>query len=193
MNDIMVSDVVVAHNVNFDRKMIISELIRLLPNEKVNNQIKKMMTNKFFECTMVKTKPICNIQKRYDYISKKTGKSGFFYKTKSPKLIESYEYFFGYKPNPEMLHDAIMDVVICLRVYCICLENGFDICGKNKDITGMIMKISPPHYKCPNNKSISSIIKQISIKNEMKVKNIKNTKKNTSPITHKKTRKQKYY
>jgi hypothetical protein len=48
-----------------------------------------------------------------------------------------------------MLHDALIDTIITLRVYCISLKKkAFDINHTNKPITSYINKISP--IKCKN-------------------------------------------
>jgi hypothetical protein len=93
---------------------------------------------------------MCKLKKRYEYRDKKTGKQKYFYKIKSPKLIEAYKHFFGYEPNPQAMHDAIIDAVICLRVFFISLPKNkrLDVCGTNPIITDYIMKISPPGYSC---------------------------------------------
>jgi DNA polymerase III epsilon subunit-like protein len=147
MNDIMDPDVVtvIGHNVQFDRKMIIAELLRLnnsTIDEKTEKHLQFLMTNKNFTCTMDVSAPICNIQIAVNYKDKKTGEDKVFYKVKSPKLIESYQYYFGYSPDGDALHDALIDVILCLRVYMKYKYNE-DICGKNDIITEYIKKISP--------------------------------------------------
>ena len=150
MDDIMKPDVVtvVGHNVQFDRKMIIAELLRL--DKKIEQPLKFLMNNKNFTCSMVVTAPICNIQIAVNYKDKKTGEDKVFYKVKSPKLIESYQYYFGYSPDGDALHDALIDVILCLRVYMKYKYNE-DICGKNEIITEYIRKISPDGYVCNEN------------------------------------------
>jgi len=93
------------------------------------------------------TAPICNIQIAVNYKDKKTGEDKVFYKVKSPKLIESYQYYFGYSPDGDALHDALIDVILCLRVF-IKYKYNEDICGKNEIITEYIKKISPEGYVC---------------------------------------------
>jgi DNA polymerase III epsilon subunit-like protein len=182
MSDIMKADVVVAHNVQFDRKMIIAELTRLQNKNKLP-QIKEMMDESHFECTMENTKTICKIKKKYEYIDKKTGKQKFFYKIKNPKLIEAYQHFFGYEPNPDAMHDAIIDAVICLRVYCISLAKNkrFDICGTNSLLTDYILKISPPGYECCNKKD-QKIIRTYQSKTKKHRKNKKQNFKTRKSI-----------
>jgi DNA polymerase III epsilon subunit-like protein len=159
MHDIMNPDVkyVVGHNVQFDRKMIIAELLKLknkltkigeLPD--MVSYLEFMMdTNKNkFACTMEETILICNILREIKYKDKKTGEDKVFFKPKSPKLIESYFHYFGYYPNGEALHDAIIDVILCLRVF-MKYKYDIDVCGLNNIITDYIIKISPDGYVCP--------------------------------------------
>jgi DNA polymerase III epsilon subunit-like protein len=152
MNDIMDPDVVtvVGHNVQFDRKAVISELLRLSGanvGAETEKQLQFLMNNKKFACSMEVTAPICNIQIAVNYKDKKTGEDKVFYKVKSPKLIESYQYYFGYSPDGHVLHDALIDVILCLRVF-IKYKYNKDICGKNEMITEYIKKISPEGYVC---------------------------------------------
>jgi DNA polymerase III epsilon subunit-like protein len=156
MDDIMKSDVkiVVAHNVRFDRKMIVAELLRLKKepiSPEIEKQLQFLMDHKKFICTMDATAPVCNIQMAVHYKDKKTGEDKVFYKVKSPRLIESYQYYFGYQPSGEALHDAIIDVIICLRVF-IKYKYNEDVCGKNEVVTDYIKKISPEGYVCKSDK-----------------------------------------
>ena len=152
MNDIMDPEVVtvVGHNVQFDRKMIIAEILSMNSGDltkKTEKQLQFLMNNKKFTCSMEVTAPICNIQIAVNYKDKKTGEDKVFYKVKSPKLIESYQYYFGYSPDGDALHDALIDVILCLRVF-IKYKYNEDICGKNEVITEYIKRISPEGYVC---------------------------------------------
>ena len=137
LQDFEKADVIVGHSVAFDRQMIISELLRLKDSTENTDAILKMMDNKKFHCTMERTKKRCNL-----LIDKKG-----IQQLKLPKLIESYEHFFGYKPDPKLLHNAIIDVVVCLRVYCMTFEPKLDVYKTNREITKYIDLISPYHYK----------------------------------------------
>ena len=116
LKDIKQANIIVGHNVQFDRKMIVSELLRLSKENHIS-QIIDMMNDDNFECTMIKTTHLCKLKRKIEYKDKITGEQKFFYKLKSPKLTEAYEYFFGYAPVREALHDALVDTIICLRVY----------------------------------------------------------------------------
>jgi hypothetical protein len=43
------------------------------------------------------------------------------------------------------MHNAIYDVVVCLRVYCMSFPAGeaFDVCNHNEEIRDYILKVSP--------------------------------------------------
>jgi DNA polymerase III epsilon subunit-like protein len=137
MKDFEKSDIVVGHSIDFDKRMILAELMRL----KQADQFNKVLENLKFICTMNKTIDICKIEMTSMY-----GRKYF----KFPKLIEAYEKFFGYKPNAEAMHNALVDVVACLRIFCKLGEPvNFDICGTNDAITKIINSISPPELQCP--------------------------------------------
>jgi DNA polymerase III epsilon subunit-like protein len=153
VNDIMKPDVIaiVGHNIQFDRKMIVAELLRLknlnIIDSYTEKQLQFLMNNQNFVCTMDATAPVCNIQIAVNYKDKKTGMDKVFYKVKSPKLIESYQYYFGYLPDSNALHDSLIDVILCLRVF-MKYKYDIDVCGKNTIITEYIKKISPENYGC---------------------------------------------
>jgi DNA polymerase-3 subunit alpha len=109
------ADCVVAHNMEFDRKMIQIELLR-------NNLMFRMPmfhpeSRKREECTMVMSLKLCNI-----VLMNKWGKPY----TKNPKLSETYHHLFGIVP--EQLHNAIMDTIYCLRCY-LKMQHGIEIPG----------------------------------------------------------------
>lgn len=123
-------DVVVAHNIRFDRAVIISELARM--------GMYQMLCAKEY-CTMLATQPIlCLPQSR-----------GNGYKW--PKLSEAYEYFFG-EPLLDA-HDALTDVRACARIYKHLMTVGMipqvsapqpTSCAVHSDCVKMIPKQSDP-------------------------------------------------
>lgn len=144
MDDFNEADIVVGHNVDFDRRMIVAELLRL-SKEKNMPHIKEIMKDENFECTQEITTPICNLKVKLQYVDPETKIPKYIYKIKSTKLIEAYEHYFGYRPAGEHMHDAIIDVVVCLRVYGMSFPGGqaFDVCNTNSKIKDMILKVSP--------------------------------------------------
>ena len=92
---------IVAHNLEFDKNMILVELYRA------------RMFNTIFPpleyCTMKHGTPICKLVKVWD-----DGSTSF----KFPKLVELYYALFGPDaPPPEGLHNAKVDVELCLKCY----------------------------------------------------------------------------
>ena len=154
------ADIVVGHHVIYDRKIVIAELLRL-SEKKDSPQIQYMMDNNNFECTMTNTKNICNLKYR-----DKNGK----YKIKRPKLLEAYKHFFGNTLNAKKLHNALVDAVICLRVFCK-YKYSIDICGKNPIITNYIKQIS---HKLKKEKTFKKL--KISKKSKRKKKTRKSRK-----------------
>jgi len=137
MNDFNNSEYIVGHNVDFDKKMILAELKRLNRKEDFEN----LLTKNNFACTLIKTINICKIEG-----VNKLGKKYI----KFPKLTESYQQLFGYAPTKEALHNAIIDVIICLRIfYKLGDPIDMDICGTNVEITKLINSISPQEYQYP--------------------------------------------
>jgi len=166
LKDVKEADTIVGHNVAFDRKMIVAELLRLTKNSE-DPDIIEMMTDKKFKCTQEITRPMCKLENRNTNTNTNTNgqnKKGY-YKFKTPKLIEAYEHFFGCAPKQELLHDALIDAIICLRVYCISLKTDpLDINHTNKTITSYIKKITPT--RCAN----KSITKKKGILKTMKTR-----------------------
>lgn len=110
----IMSDSIVAHNMDFDSKMISIECLR--NSELLSDQfplITKMFDknyNMFYcidvECTMRMSVDLCNIHIPSAY--------GGSYK-KFPTLAELYRKLFGEVPGN--LHNSMMDVLVCLRCY----------------------------------------------------------------------------
>jgi DNA polymerase-3 subunit epsilon len=144
MVDFKEADIVVGHNVDFDRRMIIAEFIRLSKDLNMPH-IREIMKDENFECTQEITTPICNLKTKFEYIDPETGIPKYVYRIKTTKLIEAYEHYFGYKPDSQYMHDAIIDVAVCLRVYGMSFPDGdaFDVCGTNDKIKELILKVSP--------------------------------------------------
>lgn len=182
MEDLKNADIVVGHNVDFDRKMVIAELLRM------HEQADIMMDERKFACTMVDTTEICKLQIKIDYKDKKTGELKSFYKIKSPKLTEAYKHYFGHEPKQEALHDAIADVVLCLRIF-VKYKYDKDVCGTNGKITHRIMKLSPEGYSCPDLEG--QLVEEemdVEDKEQQPVLKLKRRKRNKSKKSSKKRR-----
>ncbi len=95
------ADIVVAHNMSFDKRMLLVEYIRT-NTPGFGKEIKPK-----YHCTMKSGADLCRIETK--------GKNGDIY-FKYPKLSELYYFLFGEEACG--LHDAIADVLICLRCFC---------------------------------------------------------------------------
>lgn len=103
------ANVVTGHNVAFDMNMLIAECTRTNLNEFFDELIHSKAMNKVY-CTACKATNLMKIC--YPYNCKKI--PPIF---KTPRLNEAYYRMFGYAPNESALHNALIDVVACLRVF----------------------------------------------------------------------------
>ena len=118
------ADCIVAHNLDFDKNMIMVECLR----NKITHNFLKHTKQTLEYCTMKNSVDLCKI-KAYN-------NSGNEY-YKYPKLSELYKYIFGYIPDG--LHNSIIDVLLCLRCYGI-ITKGLDYCIKSSDINTLFEK-----------------------------------------------------
>ena len=137
VEDARMCDCIVGHNIDFDIKMVLAELKRV----NMDSEFIEFLSSDNFVCTMMKMINVCKIE-----ALTKFGKKYF----KFPKLKEAYKTLFGYEPSGPSLHNAIIDVVVCLRVFCKLGDPvDIDVCGTNDEITTFINSISPPEFQCP--------------------------------------------
>jgi DNA polymerase III epsilon subunit-like protein len=108
-------NLIVGHNISFDKRIIIVECIR--------RNIKFNWKNVF--CTMKNSVELCQIEK-------KNSNNEIYYKY--PTLNELHYYLFN--TNPTNLHDAFVDIIICLRCYCKMLYDK-DIFKNNNEIKNL--------------------------------------------------------
>jgi DNA polymerase III epsilon subunit-like protein len=143
MKDFEKADVIVAHNLNFDRNMLLAEMDRLRTRpgfEVFEEYIQNLYANKKEFCTGKFGADVCQIS-----AVNKMGKEYY----KMPKLNALYTHLFGYAPDESKLHDALMDVVICMRCFYK-IRYDLDLCQQDLDptIAGYIEIMSPDGYKC---------------------------------------------
>lgn len=99
LNDV---DIVVAHNLTFDKNMIMVECVR---HKIIQNFTKNNLKRKEY-CTMKNSIKLCKIERE--------GRNGNMY-YKYPKLEELHKQLFDTVPNG--LHNSMIDVLACLRCY----------------------------------------------------------------------------
>lgn len=110
------SDVVVGHNISFDKRMIMVECGR----NNIYHRFNKKGVKKTEYCTMKNSVDICKIEK-----TTQNGETYFKY----PTLSELYYYLFG--EVPVNAHNSFVDVLLCLRCY-VKLNNGSDLMITNE-------------------------------------------------------------
>jgi len=104
--------IIVAHNIDFDKEMVLAELARLKSDNPVFLDEYNHTHKIDLYCTMRASTNVCNLMRESP--SKYPGGKPYQYK-KAPKLSELYEFLFG--ETPKHLHNAIVDVSICLRCF----------------------------------------------------------------------------
>ena len=117
------ADVLIAHNLDFDKKLLMAECAR-------NKMRHEFYNNKGYYCTMKKSVDLCKIEAT----NSKTGEKYFRY----PRL--SYLHEFLFETTPLGTHDAMVDILICFRCYYK-MVYSIDVAYKNRQIGGMISKM----------------------------------------------------
>ena len=108
------ADMLMAHNLSFDKRMLIVEHIRCKNRAKNTRQYSlkneslyfPMEKDKHYYCTMKEGTRLCNI--------KAIGKDGEEY-TKYPTLSQLHQQLFGSLPNQNAIHNSLVDVRLCLK------------------------------------------------------------------------------
>lgn len=120
-NDIKIADMLIAHNISFDKRMCMVESIRLSKKQYfTTNGIRKPEY-----CTMKETKEFCNIEK--------INMKGEAY-AKYPTLVELHNKLFGVEPKGA--HNSMIDVLICLRCH-LYFTKKIDIIKMDADLGKM--------------------------------------------------------
>jgi DNA polymerase III epsilon subunit-like protein len=120
-NVLLKADILIAHNLQFDKNMLKVEYIR---NRLTHNFLKLNKPIPEF-CTMQHSIELCSIYRINKY--------GNSYK-KYPKLIELYQKLFN--ETPDGLHNAMADVIVCLRCYCK-MQLNIDILEQSSELIAL--------------------------------------------------------
>ena len=158
-------ELLVAHNIMFDYKMMLATALRDPLNQEGNIMIlEKMKKQDKCFCTMEKGKKFC---KCFKY---------------PPSLTKTYEELFGYQPDESKLHDSLFDVVITLRVF-VKILTGEDIYdykdikdNNTMNVNKMLKEVEP---KKKGGKSKKKRKKYIRVKKTKRRKNKSSTKKSS--------------
>lgn len=112
-------DMLIAHNIEFDKQMLLIECKRQNSFTLIDKLINKTITE---FCTMKNAIQICKIERKF-----KNGDTYYKY----PTLNELHEKMFGISLNN--LHNSFNDIVVCLRCYMI-MTVDIDIVKHSKNI-----------------------------------------------------------
>lgn len=123
--DLNTADIIVGHNISFDKKIVLVECYRNKIEQKFtymdNNNIKIKKTE---FCTMKNGKSFCNIVRinklQQQYL-------------KTPSLKELFNKCFPDEELPCNLHDAFIDILITFRCYYKLISNS-DILNINNNL-----------------------------------------------------------
>lgn len=108
INVVKECDILVGHNYNFDKKIVMVECVR----NKLFYKFNYILKQKQYYCTMRNSKEICKIPSIY--------KIGDF---KLPKLIELHEYLFKEQIKTDKLHNSLVDCIFTLKCYIMMIKN----------------------------------------------------------------------
>jgi DNA polymerase-3 subunit epsilon len=114
--DLQEADIVVGHNISFDKRLVMVECMR----NKIEQSFNFRNNKKPEYCTMKNSIDICKIEK----ISA-NGEKYFKY----PRLNELYYHLF--EETPKGIHNSLIDVLICLRCY-VKLAHNYDIINEEE-------------------------------------------------------------
>ena len=110
------SDLLVGHNVSFDKRMVMVEGLRNIIRINIHDTY----------CTMKNSIELCKIPR--------VGKNGETY-LKYPTLTELHIELF--KTKPKNTHNALIDILLCMRCFCK-IELRKDISRINRTIRLML-------------------------------------------------------
>jgi DNA polymerase III epsilon subunit-like protein len=152
------ADIIVGHNVEYDKNMVLAELMSLHLSTRdkryLDSFVRVQNSNKYV-CTAQQGIDVCKIQM--------TGYNGKTY-YKIPRLQELYMHLFGHLPVEEKLHNALNDVIVTFRCFYM-IEYNDDVYNRgNREINSLIDSITPrkqeeegrglkKHHKRKNKKS----------------------------------------
>lgn len=101
-------DIVVGHNISFDKRLIFVECFRHNVTQYFTQFINNEKIHKPEFCTMKNTTQFCKLER--------LSKTNQVY-NKMPKLSELYALLFPNDPLPKDLHNSLIDVAMTLRCY----------------------------------------------------------------------------
>lgn len=102
MRDLRAVDIIIAHNLDFDKNVILSSALYYCKDDVA------IFWPRYEFCTCEAARGITKIP---------LSKPNIYFKFKSPKLIELYEYTFASKPPESILHTSLGDVQVLVAIF----------------------------------------------------------------------------
>jgi len=124
-------DIVVGHNLSFDKRLIFVECFRHNVTQYFTEFKHYEMTHKPEFCTMKNTAEFCKLERL-------TATNKVYYK--NPKLSELYTILFPNETVPKDLHNSLVDVAMTLRCYLKYAHN-FDVKEVNNNLKPLFLSI----------------------------------------------------
>jgi DNA polymerase III epsilon subunit-like protein len=124
-------DIVVGHNLSFDKRLIFVECFRHNVTQYFTEFKHNIMTHKPEFCTMKNTAEFCKLERL-------TATNKVYYK--NPKLSELYTILFPNETVPKDLHNSLVDVAMTLRCYLKYAHN-FDVKEVNNNLKPLFLSI----------------------------------------------------
>ena len=124
-------DIVVGHNISFDKRLIFVECFRNNVKQYFTDFKDNVMHHKAEYCTMKNTAEFCKLERL-------TATNQTYYK--NPKLSELYAILFPNEQLPKDLHNSLVDVAMTLRCYLKYAHN-FDIKEANNTLKPLFLSI----------------------------------------------------
>jgi DNA polymerase III epsilon subunit-like protein len=124
-------DIVVGHNLSFDKRLIFVECFRNNVTQYFTEFEHNIMTHKPEFCTMKNTTEFCKLERL-------TATNKVYYK--NPKLSELYTILFPNEQVPKDLHNSLVDVAMTLRCYLKYAHN-FDVKEVNNTLKPLFLSI----------------------------------------------------
>jgi len=114
IQDFYSSSMIIAHNLEFDLKLVRCEIMRILKSENLSAN-KNEIYKKFINDLLISTSLFCTMQHSIDICNIKAMDRYKREYIKFPKLSELHENLF--QITPKNLHNSLNDVIICLRCF----------------------------------------------------------------------------
>ena len=122
-------DIVVGHNISFDKRMIFVECFRHAVKQYFTSYEGNKKIHKPEFCTMKNTTQFCKLER--------LSKTNHVY-NKMPKLSELYLILFPNESLPNNLHNSLVDVAMTLRCY-LKYANNIDIVEVNDTLKELFL------------------------------------------------------